>query len=68
MPFITQDSGICLSHEGASNFIACGPIVRESDAAYVFTESELKIYTDNSCSDSTTRFDCNFKRKNSRFW
>lgn len=62
MPFITQDSGICLSQEGVSNFILCGPIVRESDEAYVFTESELKIYTDNSCSDSTTKFDCNFKR------
>ncbi len=62
MPFITQNSGICLSEEGVSNFSACGPIVRESDASYVFTEKELKIYTDNSCSDSTTKFDCNFKR------
>jgi len=62
MPFITQDSGICLSEEGTSNFSACGPIIREKDDAFVFTETELKIYTDNSCSDTTTKFDCNFKR------
>lgn len=62
MPYITEDSGICLSSSGKSSFSACGPIVRESDRNYVFTEDELKIYTDNACSDSIAKFSCSFDR------
>lgn len=63
MPFITEDSGICVSSRNGSRFTTCAPIVRESDENYVFTEDEFKIYIENGCSDSVSKFDCNFATK-----
>ena len=63
MSFITEESGICLSHSGEVEYPVCGELIREGELKYILEEGGKVLLTDTPCGGPIPEFDCNFDRK-----
>lgn len=63
MSFITEESGICLSHSGEVQYPICGELIREDEPKYILEEGGKVLFTDAPCNTTIQEFDCKFDRK-----
>lgn len=63
MSFITEESGICLSHSGEVQYPICGELIREGELKYILEEGGKVLLTDTPCGSALQEFDCRFDRK-----
>lgn len=63
MSFITEESGICLSHSGEVQYPICGELIREGELKYILEEGGKVLLTDTPCGSAIQEFDCRFDRK-----